>query len=511
MNIGTRIKKGEYWYGGLVSDGYKSPFGFKIFKRINISHSRSNNQTASFLVSSKGRYIWCEEGMNVTVTLGYMTVESQGNAQIYFEDNLGTLKHAYLKAKDTFFKPTGKMPNENSFRYPQYCTWMACGVEQTERNILDYAESILKSGMPAGELIIDDGWQSDFGDWNFDMLKFDNPKKLIEVLKKLGFKVVMWIVPFVSKSSKSFQYLADNGLLVKDSTGAIAMRKWWRGSSALLDLSNPAAVEWFLDVCARLKENYGVEGFKLDGGDAKYYRDDDINYGKVSASRQSYYWAELAEVFDYNEVRASFNNCGQGFVSRISDRMPVWGKRMGLGSLIPNALAQGITGHPFACPDMIGGGVIQFAKNIKKYDREFLLRCAQCASLMPAMQFSAPIWDYSKELAEKLKLTLEQREKFIGYIIELVKSAAETGEPVMRYMEYGYPNQGLETVTDQFLLGDKYIVAPVLKKLQRKRDIYLPSGYLWKNLLNGQIYRGGQAIEVRAGLDDLPVMERIEN
>ncbi len=510
MNIGTRIKKGEYWYGGMVSDGYKMPFGFKVFKRINISRSRSNNQTASFLVSSKGRYIWCEEGMTVTVTLGYMIVESRGNAQIYFEDNLGTLKHAYMKAVETFFKPAGNMPAENSFRYPQYCTWMAYGTDQSERNILNYAEGLLKAGLPSGELIIDDGWQSDFGDWNFDMMKFENPKKMIEMLKKLGFDIVLWVVPFVSKNSKNFQYLADNNLLVRDATGAIAVRKWWRGSSAVIDFSNPSAVEWFTEELNRLRETYGVDGFKFDAGDAKYYRDDDRTYGNVSAVRQSYCWAELAEAFSFSEVRASFNNCGQGFISRISDRMPTWSRRNGLGSLIPEALAQGIIGHAFCCPDMIGGGIIRFANGVKKRDREFMIRCVQCAALMPAMQFSLPVWEISKEFTDKLKDTLGKREKLVDYILELAKDSSKTGEPIMRYMEYSYPNQGLETVTDQFLLGDKYIVAPVLKKLQRKRDIYLPGGYYWKNLLNDQIYKGGQAIEVRAGIDDLPVMERID-
>lgn len=510
MNIGTRIKKGEYWYGGLVSEGYKMPFGFKVFKRINISRSRSNNQTASFLVSSKGRYIWCEEGIKVTVALGYMTVESQGNAQIYFEDNLGTLKNAFLKAKETFFKPTGKLPSENCFRYPQYCTWMACATNQSEKNILNYAESLLKAGLPAGELIIDDGWQSDFGDWTFDMIKFENPKKIIEILKKLGFKIVLWMVPFVSKNSKNFQYLADNNMLVRDASGAIAMRKWWRGTSALIDFSHPAAVEWFMETCNRLKENYGVDGFKMDAGDAKFYRDDDITYGRVTAVKQSYFWAEMAESFAYSEMRASFNNCGQGFISRVSDRMPNWSKRMGLASLVPETLAQGIIGHPFSCPDMIGGGIIQFAKGLRKRDREFLIRSVQCAALMPSMQFSYPIWDFSKELTEKIKAILAKRETFAEYILKLAEDAAKTGEPIMRYMEYGYPNQGLETVTDQFLLGDKYIVAPVIKKLQRKRDIYLPGGYYWKNLLNDQVYKGGQAIEVRAGIDDLPVMERID-
>ena len=44
-------------------------------------------------------------------------------------------------------------------------------------------------------LMIDDGWQSDYGVWEFNSKTFPNPKEMIQELHDLGFKVMLWIVP----------------------------------------------------------------------------------------------------------------------------------------------------------------------------------------------------------------------------------------------------------------------------------------------------------------------------
>ena len=53
--------------------------------------------------------------------------------------------------------------------------------------------------------------------------------------------------------------------------------------------------------------------------------------------------------------------------------------------------------------------------------------------------------------------------------------ASATGEPIMRSMEYAYPGCGYEYVDQQFMLGDKYLVAPVVDEDDSK-TVYLPDG-----------------------------------
>jgi alpha-glucosidase len=127
---------------------------------------------------------------------------------------------------------------------------------------------------------------------------------------------------------------------------------------------------------------------------------------------------------------------------------------------------------------------------------------------MPMMQFSVAPWRVlSKENLAIVKKAVNIRAKYTPYIMQLVKQAAATGEPIARSMEYEFPNQGFADVKGQFMLGSKYLVAPMIAK-GTKKTIYLPKG-TWKNDL-GKIVKGPAKIEIEVAADRLPVFELIK-
>ena len=65
---------------------------------------------------------------------------------------------------------------------------------------------------------------------------------------------------------------------------------------------------------------------------------------------------------------------------------------------------------------------------------------------------------------EAVKKAVELRQEFADYIYQLAEDSALTNEPIVRSMEYSYPHQGYAKMTDQFLLGEKLLVAPVLER-----------------------------------------------
>ena len=77
---------------------------------------------------------------------------------------------------------------------------------------------------------------------------------------------------------------------------------------------------------------------------------------------------------------------------------------------------------------------------------------------------------------------------------------------IVRCMEYEFPNQGFETVTDQFMLGDSILVAPVLEKDVLTRKVKLPHGEWYDNY--GVKYRGGIIAEVSAPPGIVPVFTK---
>ncbi len=509
----------ERWYGGNVVLGSILPIRAGKPYYINDYTNRLYNQSAPFYVSTKGRYVWCDSGMKVKVIANKIIFKSN-KSEIYLHDGYHNLRNAYLEASKRYFPANGNMPPETKFIKPQYCTWVELIDNQNQKDIIDYAKSIVDKKMPVGELIIDDGWQNDFGDWSFKKETFPEPKKMIDELKSLGFSVSLWICPFVQPGSIHENFLKENDCLVKDSSGEYAIRKWWNGASYVLDLTNPDAVQWFKDQCQSLIDEYGIDGFKQDAGDAFYYRDDDITFEPTSANEQSINWARLAHTFKYNELRACWKCGGEGIAQRLSDKLHRWIRFVGLRSLVPNMLALGMIGHPYSCPDMIGGGMeLDFAPG-KKFDFQLIIRYAQCAALMPMMQYSKSFWNINSGIKPKFssrKITPEQTSqlcvataslhaKYQDYIIQLAKEAKDTCEPIIRYLEYQYPGEGLENRIFDFALGDKYIVAPMVWK-KKKRKVKLPKGK-WLELNSNQVYDGGKTYRINNPLEILLVFEK---
>lgn len=498
-----QILEDEYWWYGVVNEGGRMPVGRGDNCIIQIGKTDSVDQEIPLMLSNKGRFIWSEDAYQVEIKNDVMVLDGE----VVLEQGYENLRNAYQAAMRKHFPFSGTMPEEHFFKYPQYNTWIELGYDQDEDSILEYASNIISHGYPSGILMIDEGWAEDYGQYDFKKGAFQNPAAMINKLHKMGFLVMLWMTPYISPDSSCFREVEPLGYLIKNHTGETAVRRWWNGLSAVLDLSNEDAVEWFQNKLNILKEKYGVDGFKFDGGDTYMFHDNDENKYHISALKQVEQYNKLADQYKYHEFRAGWKCGGKSIVLRLSDKQHSW-KKNGLNTLLPNSIVQGLMGCAYHCPDMIGGGEIKDQNKMKQQvDEELFVRYAQAASLCPMMQFSAAPWkvlnDKNQKIVRKAALL---HEKMSGYIVECARSAAKTGEPIMRHMEYQYPEHGYELINDQFMLGDKILVAPILNKDQKSRIVTLPEG-TWLDDM-GNLWNGGGRIEVEVSLERLPYFRK---
>lgn len=496
----------EFWYGGAGVAGYRMPLNKDSQIRFDYINGKipgiGADAEAGFFLSNKGRYIWCDDALDVRFDKGVITVESEH--EVAFSDGQGSLRGAYLDAMKKHFPFNGKTPDDLFFTRPQYNTWIELLRDENQADVLKYAHNIVDNGMPTGILMIDGGWQRDFGVYEFDKEIFPDPKAMMDELHALGFKVMLWISPIIASAGKRFRLLKSKDYLVKDKTGQPAVRKWWSGYSCMLDFSNPDACRWFDGEIQNLMA-LGADGIKMDAGSPIYYRDDDITYGKVTAHGQTRCLCEFTAQYPFNENHGTWNAGGLPVVSRLQDKHHKW--EGGIDLLLPDSLTQGILGYAYGCPDMIGGGEETSFYNDAKLDHELFIRWAQASALLPMMQFSAAPWRVLTEEECKLVLSFaDLRVQYGDYINRCAKNAAVNGEPIARYMEYQYPNRGYETVVDQFMLGEDMLVAPVLTKGAVSREVYIPDGEWIAD--DGEHYTGPQKITVDAPLTRLPYFTR---
>lgn len=286
---------------------------------------------------------------------------------------------------------------------------------------------------------------------------------MIDRMHELGLKVMLWTAPFVSPDSLTYMKLSKRGLLLKNSDGEDAVRRWWDGYSAVLDLTNDETQIWFKEQLDKLQKNYGVDGFKFDAGDPEFYRFDDITAKPVTPNGQCGIYGKFGAKYPLNEYRACFGLAGKPIVQRLADKEHSWGIN-GMASLIPNSLAQSLGGYRFICPDMIGGGEYRSFLDGAVLDEELFVRYAQCSALMPMMQFSAnPIRVLSSENAELCRKAAWLHEDNGRYILNLIKKCVKNKLPVIAPVGY-YDSKADITEKDSFMLSDELLVSPITKK-----------------------------------------------
>lgn len=509
------ILKDEYWYGGAVNDGYLFPADGKTSYRINVSHNDTYNQINPVFVSSKGRYIWLERGGEICFENGEIKIEAD---EIEVDETSQSLKQAQLKAAKKHFAPNGEYPDASLYKNPQLCTWMGLFNKQDQENVISFAKNYLSSGAKAGLIIIDDHWQKGFGDWDFKKNLYPNPKQMVKELHDLGFKVSLWVVPYVALNYKEVFVLQENGALIADENGTPLIAKWFDGETYALNFKNDYAKKWFKGKLDYLHAQYDIDGFKFDCGDEQYlpnsYKDGNL---------QSQLYADCLDGLKeyFFELRCCVKSAGNALIQRLADRTHSWGieyvkderlpgngyMKYGLSTVLPNMLTQGLTGYFYGCPDMVGGG-LGYEMLSKQFDKELLIRSLQLSTLMPMLQFSFPIWDIDDEDAKKsLKECFSLREKLMPYITGLYINASKTGEPIVRYMEYEFPHEGYEKEKSMFMLGDRYLVAPVIEKGLTERVIRFPKNTVWKDVNTNREY--SETVTVSANIHTLPVFERI--
>ncbi|RYU90448.1 glycoside hydrolase [Mucilaginibacter terrigena] len=506
------LEKGEQWYGAAVSSGTSMPF--KDGTTFELNNDNHGNQCQPLLLSSTGRYIWSNDPFKFTINGTELTI-SNNHSEIIVGKAGNSLGDAYREACKKFFAATGQAPDPILWQKPQYNTWIELVYNQNQVDILKYAQGIIDNGFPPGVLMIDDNWADYYGKFSFRKDRFPDAKAMIAQLHKMGFKVMVWVCPFVSPDVVEFRDLMAKKLVAMDNEGDANMPwdkakkplivNWWNGYSAQVDFTNPDAVAWYKKQLDYMVTEYGVDGFKLDAGDMQFYPPNLLSFKKVTPNEQSELWGQFGLLYPLNEYRAMWKRGGQPLAERLGDKHHDWHD---VGRLIPDVTAAGLIGYPFACPDMIGGGdYLSFIDN-PALDQDLIVRSAQVHALMPMMQFSLAPWRVlDKPHMDAIKAAVATRMKYTPYIDELFKHAAQTAEPIARRMEYVFPHQGFEKTIDQFMLGDKYLVAPIVKKAP-SRSVMLPKG-TWKGD-DGKTYKGGKSIQIEVALNRIPVFERVK-
>ena len=243
---------------------------------------------------------------------------------------------------------------------PIFTTWGYFFRNINQSVILDYAQQINSYNITVSNLEIDDKWESMYGDLDFDKTKFPDVKEMVDVLhKKYNMKCTLWVHPFCNIDSKEFVNGANNDIWVKNKYGKQpALTEWWNGKhAAIIDTTNPNALNYFYEKLEHLRSEYGIDAFKFDAGETSWIGPEFKLYNnsaKIDLYSQNYVKL-AANLSNLIEVRTAQRTQNVGLFYRILDRASDWTIHDGIKSVVTQTLQFSILGYPYVLPDIIGG------------------------------------------------------------------------------------------------------------------------------------------------------------
>ena len=494
----TEIKpiKGEKWWGLVVdTDNISIPFSAPF--TLNTADCSPNTYHADMILSNRGRYVWSDSPLMVSfdgAKIVVSAVSPDATTKPVVQKAGRSLREAYLMCCHRNFPPKAIAADKVLFSAPIYEFGGPESILYTQQDVAAFADMLQRRGAPKGTILIPQGWRSATGTITFDTDAYPAPKELIDRLHSEGWKVMLTVTPYVPAAGRGYLRSLKEGRLMTDKRGTPLVFESRLGYTACRKLDDATASE--LNASLRtLQSDFGVDGFYFDCLDILPL------FGPNSNDLEQFLtaWHNVAEGIDVAIYSTPTHTQLGSVVSSVSpSRTYTW---EALGRTLETAIGAAVLGYTRTCI----AADLNFAPNKGKPDEELILRTAQMASLLPVAIIPHAVWSVSDTTAVDKMLDL--RTKIGPYILSLAEESVTTAEPIIRHLEYQFPRTGFTNCRDEYMIGNRYLIAPVITN-NGNRMVRLPKGK-WLGA-DGRKIKGPRVIDLTTTGEDIVIFEQVE-
>jgi alpha-D-xyloside xylohydrolase len=425
-----------------------------------------------------------------------------------------------------FFLIGGNSPEEILFGYRQltgfptmpplwsFGIWMSRMTYFSASEVNEICDRMRAEDYPCDVIHLDTGWfETDWlCEWKFNEERFPNPEKFIGNLKKNGYRVSVWQLPYISYKAIQYKEADENEYISKSERKISGTSNFSvQDFAGTIDFTYDNATKWYKDLLRNLLK-MGVACIKTDFGEDIHL---DAEYRNMSSQKLHNLYPLLYQKAAY-EVTKEVN--GEGIVwARAGwagcQRYPLhWGGDSasswdGLAGSLKGGLQLGLSGFGFWSHDVPGfHGVPNFMNSVVPDD--LYVRWTQFGVFTSHLRYHGTNkrepWHYPA-ISDIIRKYWKLRYQLIPYILQQSEITTRTGMPVLRAMILHYPeDRACRQIDDQYFFGEKMLVAPVMNS-ENMRDIYLPEG-TWVHFFSHEVFEGNRWLKnVEVALDEIPV------
>lgn len=363
-----------------------------------------------------------------------------------------------------------------------------------ERTVSEFVDGMRQRKIPLSVFHFDCFWMRE-GEWcgfEWDFDQFPDVEGMLARMHEKGLKICVWINPYLGQKAAIFDEAAEKGYLLKKPNGDIWQWDLWQPGLAVVDFTNPEAVEWYKNHLRRLMKQ-GVDCFKTDFGE-RIPTDVIYHDGSDPLWMHNYYtYLYNKAVFEViQEVKGDAEACVFARSATVGgQKFPVhWGgdcdsTYVSMSESLRGGLGLCLSGFGFWSHD-IGGFEGTAPADLYKRWLAFGLLSSH-SRLHGSNSYRVP-WLFGDEAVEVCRYFAELKNRLMPYLYAKAVETHEKGIPVMRAMLLEFDDLGCEDCDRQYMLGDRILVAPVMRE-DGFVDYYLPKGK-WTHLLSGEMVDG---------------------
>lgn len=439
-----------------------------------------------FFMSNKGYGMFFHTSAPVTADVGQSYI---GANKLFMADELLDVFIFFGSPKEILREYTALVGRPQMPPLWTFGTWMSRISYFTEDEGREVAGKLRENRIPADVIHFDTGWfDVDWQcDYEFSPERFKDPAKMIADLRKDGFHICLWQLPYFVPGNKYFKELVDKGLAVRNGRGTLPYE------DAVLDFTNPATVEWYQGKLAGLLE-MGVGAIKVDFGEA--------------APVDAVYANGRTGLYEHNLYPVRYNKAVADVTRRVNGENIIWARSAWAGSqryplhwggdaastdtgmlgTLRAGLSLGLSGFCFWSHDM-GGFVTSTPESLYRrwLPMGFLTSHTRAHGAPPTEP-----WLYANpEFTDYFRRCAELKYSLMPYIKAQAEECVANGWPMFRALLLEFPDDpGAWTVDDQYMFGSDILVAPMLVD-GTERDVYLPGKGRWTDYQTGRVYKAG--------------------
>ncbi|KAF8760219.1 Galactose mutarotase-like [Rhizoctonia solani] len=272
-----------------------------------------------------------------------------------------------------------------------------------------------------------------------------------------GFPSSIWIAsgwhnmnvnPYISQFASTFNEGVEGDYLIKRTNGDVWQWNLWQPGLAIVDVTNPAAREWYKNKLRTLLD-LGVDAFKTDFGERIPHANVQYHDGSDPYRMHNAY-AQIYNKLVFEVLKKDLVKMRHAYLLVLrrpevkGDCESTW---EAMAETLRGGLSLTLSGFGFTSHD-IGG----------------------------FEQLSCPVelWEEASKVLAKF---LDAKHRLMPYLYAAAIEAHETGHPVQRATFLEFPNDRTSYFLDaQYFLGHSLLVIPVFAPDTEEIEFYVPTG-----------------------------------